>query len=540
MTLDKLRIGLDFDNTLARYDEVFAQSAKELGFLPIEFSGSKEFVKRELFKIPEGESKWQRLQGQVYGPAMDSAVLFSGATSFAIRARQRGHRLFIVSHKTRYGHQDETRTPLREKALQWMESKGFFDASIFGIHPSDVHFCDSREEKAKRIKNLKIDLFVDDLECVFEEKKFPPTRKILFRSPPSSSFEGVSCATWSEVSEEVLGTIEEDDCKALLNGVLDDEIKNVRPIRSGSNSKVFSFCNSVGKPYVLKLYPNQTVDKRPRLETEMKALANLISFGMTPKAIAFDRERNLSVLEFLPGGRPQEIGYEEVRQALSFVKILRELAAKTPKQFGLASEACLSAMEIERQIQTRLVNLQKVRHHELNTFLSYDFQPLLEKTLSWAKSLLADKANWNKQLPHEKRTLSPADFGFHNSIQDPSGQLKFIDLEYFGWDEPTKLIAEFMLHPGMNLNQECKDLWLEGCLSIFGAKDSSLPIRLRASTPLYALRWGLITLNPFLAKRSSTRGFSSSSADDKELAGQILKAKRLCSMAKPEFLPSYA
>lgn len=536
MTLNKLRIGLDFDNTLACYDEVFAQSAKELGYLPVEYSCSKEFVKRELLKIPEGESKWQRLQGQVYGSAMNSAVLFSDAMSFAIRARQRGHRLFIVSHKTRYGHQDETRTPLREKALQWMESKGFFDTSVFGIRPTDVHFCDSREEKVMRIKDLKIDVFVDDLECVFDEKKFPPTRKILFRSHPSKSFEGVSCATWSEVSEEVLGTIEEDDCKALLNGVIDDEIKKVRPILSGSNSKVFSFCNSEGKPYVLKLYPNQTFDKRPRLETEMKALANLSSSGMTPKAITFHRERNLSVLEFLPGERPQEIGPEEVNNALSFVKFLRDLSRMTLEQFGLASEACLSAMEIERQIQTRLVNLQKVRHHDLNTFLSNDFQPLLVEALSWAKCLLVNKTNWHREIPLGKRILSPADFGFHNSIQDPSGQLKFVDFEYFGWDDPVKLIAEFQIHPGMNLSQECKDRWLEGCLSIFGANDSDLLLRLRASTPLYTLRWSLITLNSFLSK---TRGFPYT-MDNKELSEQLHKAKRLCSQVKLEIMPSYA
>ena len=537
-----MKIGLDFDNTLACYNKVFLDEAKKLKYLPIDWTGDKQSIKSEILKFADGDTKWQRLQGIVYGPAMSSAVLFPGVASFLLRAKERGNQIIIVSHKTKYGHQDETRTPLREKALQWMENKDFFDTNGFGILRTNVYFCDSREEKVMRIKDLKIDLFVDDLECVFEEREFPSARKILFRSPPSSSFKGVSCASWSEVSEDVLGSIQEEDCKALLDGVMDDEIKNIRPIFSGTNSKVFTFCNSEGKPYVLKLYPNLTVDKRPRLETEMKALKNLVSYGMTPKAITFDHERNLSVLEFLPGEPPQEITQGEIRQALSFVKTLHLLAAKTPEQFELASEACLSASEIERQIHVRLGKLQKIRHHELNTFLSDDFQPLLQETLSWAKSLLADKANWIKELSLEKRTLSPADFGFHNSIQDPSGQLKFIDLEYFGWDEPTKLIAEFMLHPGMNLNQECKERWLEGCLSIFGANDSDLPLRLRVSTPLYALRWCLITLNPFLgfSKRSSARGLSPSFVDDKELSGQILKAKRLCSLSKPECLPSYA
>lgn len=541
-TLNKLRIGLDFDNTLACYDEVFSRQAKRLKYLPKDWSGDKQKVKYELLKMPEGELTWQRLQGQVYGPAMDSAVLFSGATSFAIRARQRGHRLFIVSHKTKYGHQDETKTPLRQKALQWMESKGFFDASVFGIHRQDVHFCDSREEKAKKIRDLEVDLFVDDLESVFEEKDFPPVRKILFKSSPSNSFGGIVCNSWSEVGEEVLGTFSDDDCKALLNGVLNDEVNTFRPIRSGANSKVFSFSNSLGKPFVIKLYPDLAEDKRPRLETEINSLRSLASTGMTPKLVAFNRERNLSVLEFLPGSKPLEITHAEVSQALSFAGMLRDLSSKTPDQFGLASEACLSVEEIERQTRVRLNKLRMVDHHELRTFLSDDFLPLLEDTMSWAKSLLGNEASWSKELSLEKRTLSPADFGFHNSIQDSEGNLKFIDFEYFGWDDPTKLIAEFMLHPGMSMSEERKDQWLKGCLSIFGTNDSDLPLRLRATTPLYALRWGLIVLNKFLdlGKRISTRKFSQSSKGEEKLAAQLHKAKRLCSQVKIEIMPSYA
>jgi len=543
LNLNKLRIGLDFDNTLACYDEVFAKRAKVLGYLPGDWLGGKQSVKSELLKMPQGERNWQRLQGQVYGPTMDSAVLFSGVTSFLIRAKQKGYRIFIVSHKTKFGHQDETKTPLREKALQWMARKGFFDASVFGILPTDVHFCDSREEKAVKIKDLEVDIFVDDLECVFEEKEFPAARKILFRTPPSNSFEGFACESWPEVSQEVLGTIEEEDCKALLQGVLDDEIKDVQPIQSGANSKVFRFCNSLGKHFLLKLYPDRALDNRPRLETEMQALESLRSGGMTPEPIALDLERNLSVLEFLSGERPREIGEAELNQALSFLKMLHELPTKVPDSFELASEACLSAEEIERQIRMRLGKLQRIGHHKLLSFLNDVFSPLLGETLSWAKSLLGKKSSWSMKLPRDKRTLSPGDFGFHNSIQDSFGKLKFIDLEYFGWDDPAKLIAEFMLHPGMNLSQESKDRWLEGCLSIFEAIDRDLPLRLQATTPLYALRFALITLNPFLRwqKNNQTSHFSRLADADKEFAtGQILKAEQLCSLVKSDCLPSYA
>ena len=184
--LNKLRIGLDFDNTLACYDEVFSEQAKKLNYLPEDWVGDKLSVKNELLKLPDGDLAWQKLQGRVYGPAMLNAVTFSGLASFLTRAKCRGHTIFIVSHKTRFGHQDETKTPLREIALEWMTKQDFFDNSKFGLDIENVFFCDSRAEKAKKINDLKVDLFVDDLECVFEEKAFPTIKRFFLSLNPLS------------------------------------------------------------------------------------------------------------------------------------------------------------------------------------------------------------------------------------------------------------------------------------------------------------------------------------------------------------------
>ena len=85
--LNKLRIGLDFDNTLACYDEVFSQQAKKLNYLPEDWAGDKQSVKNELLKLPDGGLAWQKLQGRVYGPAMLNAVTFSGLAYFLTRTK---------------------------------------------------------------------------------------------------------------------------------------------------------------------------------------------------------------------------------------------------------------------------------------------------------------------------------------------------------------------------------------------------------------------------------------------------------------------
>ena len=118
--------------------------------------------------------------------------------------------------------------------------------------------------------------------------------------------------------------------------------------------------------------------------------------------------------------------------------------------------------------------------------------------------------------------------------------MKFIDLEYFGWDEPAKLIAEFPLHPAMNLNKECKDHWLKECLSMFEATDPDLASRLEATTPLYALRWALITLNPFLNIKKKGNSSTCPTVKNLDLDEQILKARHLCNLVNSEYFLSYA
>ena len=70
-----MRIGLDFDNTIIRYDEVFLAEAKRRGLVAPEFRGTKQAVRDTIRLLPSGEVAWQQLQGHVLfyhlcGPAI--------------------------------------------------------------------------------------------------------------------------------------------------------------------------------------------------------------------------------------------------------------------------------------------------------------------------------------------------------------------------------------------------------------------------------------------------------------------------------------
>src|ERR1700722_10299102 len=168
-----MRIGLDFDNTMIRYDDVFRQAAQERGLLPMDFSGSKQLVRDTIRNLPDGELKWQALQGHVYGKGIQNAALFPGLPEFLRRARAHGDTVLVVSHKTEYGHFDPDKTNLRRAAIQWMEGQGFFTAEGFSMMPDHIHFTSTRSEKLSRIAELKCDIFIDDLHEVLADPDFP-------------------------------------------------------------------------------------------------------------------------------------------------------------------------------------------------------------------------------------------------------------------------------------------------------------------------------------------------------------------------------
>ena len=72
-------------------------------------------------------------------------------------------------------------------------------------------------------------------------------------------------------------------------------------------------------------------------------------------------------------------------------------------------------------------------------------------------------------MPHEWRSLVPSDFGFHNSLRRPDGSLAFVDFEYFGWDDPVKLTADILLHPGRPLAAPQRRRFRAAAARLYGA-----------------------------------------------------------------------
>ncbi|MGH2373446.1 MAG: hypothetical protein ACRDIC_08225 [bacterium] len=200
-----MRIGIDFDNTIVRYDEVFADLACRSGLVDASFRGGKQALRDTLRAREGGEEAWQLLQGRVYGAGMTGARLIDGVDAFLRRCQSTGQRVFIISHKTEYGHGDPERINLRQAALAWMASQGFFSHTGFGLTRESVFFEATREEKLTRIAALHCDVFIDDLDEVLSAPTFPAgVRRILFaQTRNGDDADLVHCRTWAEIHEAV-------------------------------------------------------------------------------------------------------------------------------------------------------------------------------------------------------------------------------------------------------------------------------------------------------------------------------------------------
>jgi hypothetical protein len=167
------RIGLDFDNTIIDYDDVFYDYALRKGLIEKNNLRDKNSIRSVVRGKDNGELIWQSLQAEVYGTGLKFAKLQIGVNEFLDRGCRRGVQFYIVSHKSQYATQDVGKHHnLVEGALGWLKSNRIVSKDG-PIYEKNVFFEPSREQKIRRIGSLGCGIFIDDLEEVFLDECFP-------------------------------------------------------------------------------------------------------------------------------------------------------------------------------------------------------------------------------------------------------------------------------------------------------------------------------------------------------------------------------
>jgi hypothetical protein len=196
MAVTELHVGVDFDNTIVCYDEVFHRIVLAEELIPRELPRDKTAVRNHLRAIGR-EDRWTAAQGLVYGERMAEAKPFPGVLEFFSACAERSLRVSIISHRTR---QPIAGAPcdLHAAAFRWLEANGFVDL----ISRDAIHFRETRAEKVARVRETGCTHFIDDLPEFLAEPLLPPDlHRILFdparavRAKPGLTV----VASWPEV-----------------------------------------------------------------------------------------------------------------------------------------------------------------------------------------------------------------------------------------------------------------------------------------------------------------------------------------------------
>jgi thiamine kinase-like enzyme len=500
-----MTIGIDLDNTIVDYDMSFVAATRLLNPVFPESIITKHGIREHFRSQQNGEMIWQRLQGLVYGKFVIShAKLYPGVSRFLWRCAFNGVSVKVVSHKTEFGHFDTEKISLREAALSFLKEKGLMNKDKPLI--SEVVFKTTRHEKVQEIFAGRFDWFIDDLPEVISDLQEDKTLKKILFDPIGGQYallnqvvqeQVITASDWQQIDTIINGEWRTEEVEELAYQLLGKKMTILEKIATGGNAGVFKLQVTEDKHTVkLKIYPVDAKHDRLRSEYLATQEITMAAAASVSPPLAKDDELGVGIYEWIEGERLTEHTLADVQAALDFLKALHQM--RTSPQFAdapNASASCFRGIDIEKQIYNRLAQFSEVRitHHELDLFLSDEFLPAAKSLIEEAHRKWPDNSI-HIPLEREQQTLSPSDFGFHNMIRKKDGSLSFFDFEYFGWDDPVKLVSDFSFHPGMKLTDGEVDFWLRGAEKIYGEQITK---RLQASRPLYGLVWCLILINDF-------------------------------------------
>lgn len=304
---------------------------------------------------------------------------------------------------------------------------------------------------------------------------------------------------------------------AAANG---DKRFELAPLASGGNNRVFKV-TAGDERFVAKWYYHDARDPRGRLGAEFSFLehARSLGFGCVPRPLACDRDAYLALYEYIQGRRvaPEDLDEGRVVEAARFFAALNRVHSRSrAATLPLASEACFSVAEHLGMVDARLERFAAMPVESLIDREARSFVETLRRRWSEEKRRIASRSSDPTEcLPDRWRCLSPSDFGFHNTLLRPDGQLCFFDFEYAGWDDPAKAFGDFFAHPGVPVPQAHAERFVVEALAPFEAPEALIE-RARLLEPVFRVKWCCIVLNEFLPEAAGRRRFAEPGTDMNE------------------------
>lgn len=330
-----------------------------------------------------------------------------------------------------------------------------------------------------------------------------------------------------------------DDCSAIQRLVAKIRpgaaVARCEAVAGGRNNRVFRVETSAGTFAAKQYFAGGDWD-RMAAEKRFMRFCERHAVRRAPRFLAEDRAANLALHEWIPGtalkaGDPTT---DNTVTAASFLVELRAASAGPDlDEVPAARDACLCLEDFFRSPRQRLADLAMALENTEATPIIKDAIEFLNARLlpRWReieRAALAKARESGDDLtapfPEWLCFVSPSDFGFHNALRLPDGDLRFVDFEYAGRDSLVKAIADFICQPSVPPADGSLDAFATVVCGRSG-QDSQLSFLLDVAMPLARIKFCCIILNDFKTPDGNRRSFSLGASETSRLAHQLSKAK---------------
>ena len=138
---------------------------------------------------------------------------------------------------------------------------------------------------------------------------------------------------------------------------------------------------------------------------------------------------------------------------------------------------------------------------------TYDLIKLIEILMQDFKRIVSefDLVNCDR-LPKGLQVFSQSDVGIHNILVS-SKEIFFVDFEHAGWDDPAKIICDWVCKYENKMSLEQSIYMCEMLIDKFG--DLGLKSRVRRYLDIVNIKWQLIKIKHYRNNRSRARNMGS-------------------------------
>ena len=501
-----MKIGIDFDNTIVNHDFSFNKIFENY----FEKDDSiKSYEKKNILKNSLSQKNWINAQELVYSDYINQyGKVFSGFKKFSYRCKILGHKLEIVSHKSKLS--------FIKKIDLIFPAKKFINDNI---KVDKIFFFENLNKKISHINKSDYDFFIDDLPLVLSQINLPYKKKIFFnRAIKTIDKNYLNKKNWKEIENYILNDPTNSEILVYFKKKYFNKKLKIINKYSSNNSRVLNISDKNNFNFKVKIAKRS----KQRIRLEYKKIFHFSNLqpDFHPTPINYNSVYGFATYSWIEGNFIKSVNKKYMDSVIQYLSIINNNLNQKKKLYKFkASAACFSNYDIFLQINSRFNSFSKIKNKNLSLYL---------KNLNeYFLNLKSNCKTFNKiMFPKKDLIISPSDLSIKNFIYSYNNDLFFIDYEYFGYDDSIKLLCDTIIHPANNLNKKYAKYFIYN----FNLYIRSINFdRLKKYFHFYCIIWCLIILNPI----------KNNDLSNKHINATIIKSKKLFNKIKKEYTDEY-